>query len=153
MKSFIKLFNVFFNRKSIIILTLATMLISISSCASDDEPEVDENTFLTKFNGEKWETFQNGIFFTFIFHDDLLNPFSYWQQEADDGCYYFLEPFDLGFEILELTDDAFAVRFTVFDGQNYRNTTLRFFVNENDNIQEGDTLFTKTDKIYVICDD
>ena len=92
MKSFIKLFYVFFSRKSIIILTLATMLIGISSCASDDEPDVVENTFLKRFAGEKWEYIGDDLKNTYRFNDDLLNPLVIWQQKEniDTSCYYFI---------------------------------------------------------------
>lgn len=151
MKSFIKLFNEFFNRKSIIILTLVTVSIGISSCGSDDEPEVIENTFLKQFNGEKWEVELDDINYAFKFNDDINNPFSYWQEQEEEGCYFFFDPYNLEFDILEQTNDKFAVIFKFISGNRYQIIQWTFTVDDKGIIHANTIPLTKTDKIYLRC--
>jgi len=154
MKTLINISKGLIMRKSVIFFLSIILITSISSCSSDDEPDVIENTFLKRFAGEKWEFIGEDYNQTFRFNDDLLNPLVIWQQQkkTETSCYYFFESYEDGFEIIEQTNDTFIIEVTWINGSQWQRFRFDFFVNEKDNIQIYNQPLTKTNKIHVICD-
>lgn len=152
MKSLINFCQVFINRKSFSLLILMSMFITLGSCGSDDDPEVIENAFLKRFDGEKWEL-EGRV--AFKFNDDLNNPFAFWWKNEDDAnCYFFADVlYQDDFEILEQTNDKFSGSFKLLVGDGlYQYLEFSFTVDDKGIIHANYIPLTKTDKILLRCD-